>query len=124
MKIRSYQTEDIKQLKKLYLALYDDYQNSIFPEELRKYEEFNDLYKTINYIIDYEKKSANWKTFVAEADQSELIGFIAGTIQVQDYYKLNRFGMIESFFIKENYRGQGIGLELLTRLEKWFKVKN
>ena len=122
MNIRPFQPGDTEQLKGLYKALYKDYQNAILPDELKRYEEFKDLEATIEYAISLED-SPEWKTFVAEMDDKRLIGFISGRIGELPYYKLDRFGMIESFFVKEEYQGQGIGKELYLHLERWFKEK-
>lgn len=123
MNIRPFHPKDIEQLKQLYKNLYQDFQDKIFPQDLKKYEEFKNLEETTDQVIDFDLKSPDWKTFVAETMEGTLVGFIAGTIQEQSYYKLDKHGIIESFFIQEDYRGQGIGHRLLSRLEEWFQVK-
>ncbi|MBI5119231.1 GNAT family N-acetyltransferase [Candidatus Poribacteria bacterium] len=123
MKIRPFKASDSEQLSSLYTALYQGYKGSIFPSELRKFEEYKDLDATIEYALSLET-GTEWKTFVAEAEDSRLVGFISGSIGTTPYYKLDRHGMVENFFVEQRRRGRGVGKQLYLRLEEWFKEKD
>ena len=63
---------------------------------------------------------------VAEAD-GKIAGYTFGYIdehatEERLEYKDEKVGYIEDFYINDDYRGQGIGTELLTRIEGAFKA--
>ncbi len=121
MKIRPFKPEDKEKLRKLYRELYGEFQNSIFPEELKRFEEYFDLEESINWLLKQEEKE-RWRTFVAE-DNGNLIGFATGKIGQFHQYKLSKYGEVVNFYIKKEYRHQGIGKQLIEALENWFKEK-
>ncbi len=57
------------------------------------------------------------------AKEEEIIGFIHGKIQNHPLTTPKRVGFVTSFFIKPEYRKKGIGKELYSEMEKWFKEK-
>jgi ribosomal protein S18 acetylase RimI-like enzyme len=72
--------------------------------------------------------SKNGIIYVVE-DSKKMIGFIGGFIRIPSKDELmtepnkQRVGIISEFFITANHRKSGIGLQLITRLEKYFSYK-
>lgn len=122
MKIRPYNQADREGLKKLYQELYGEFQPAIFPQEMKKFEEYADLVTNINWLLKQEEKKEKWRTLVAEKN-GKLIGFITGKIGQFHQYKLSRHGEVINFYIQKEYRNQGVGKQLLAALEGWFREK-
>lgn len=57
--------------------------------------------------------------FVAESN-GKIVGFITGRISKGVKHKEGSFDI----YIKSEFRGKGIGNELMNKLLKWFKTKN
>lgn len=123
MEVRPFRPEDKEKLRKLYRELYGDFQNSIFPEELRKFEEYADLEASIDWLLKQEEKKEKWRTFIAD-ENGMLVGFATGRIGKFHQYKLSQYGEIVNFYLQKPYRYQGIGKQLLTALENWFREKD
>lgn len=121
MKIRPFKPEDREELRNLYRELYGEFQPSIFPDELKKFEEYADLEESINWLLEQEKKE-KWRSFVAEKD-GKLVGFATGRIGKFHQYKLSQYGEIVNFYLQKPYRHQGIGKQLIEALENWFREK-
>ncbi len=122
MKIRPYRPSDREELRKLYRELYGEFQSAIFPPEMRKFEEYADLETSIDWLLKQEEKKEKWRSWVADSD-GKLIGFVTGKIGHFHQYKLSRYGEVVNFYVQKKYRHQGIGKQLLSVLEKWFKEK-
>lgn len=78
-------------------------------------EEFN------NFLF----KSSAFKpegTFVA-VEGDKLVGFASGVVKDSDLGNENASGYIHTFFVKKEYRRQGIGKELLKLIEGYIKEK-
>ena len=55
----------------------------------------------------------------------EIIGFAHGSIRLTpDYLGSRKVGVITHIFVVEQYRGDGVGENLVKALEKWFKGKD
>lgn len=65
--------------------------------------------------------------YVAE-DSSTLVGFIAGAFGTHESYEnvartsLKPYGRIQELYINPDYRSQGVGAQLLAKLEVFFKT--
>ena len=59
--------------------------------------------------------------FVAESE-AEAVGFLAGRIRsMPQYFGGYQVGFISDVFVKESYRGSGIGGQMVTRAINWFE---
>lgn len=96
MKIRTATLKDKKEISELYYQLY--------PEKKKK-------------IIPIKKFDAKNFLLVAE-EGKEIIGFIWGNFIS---YGIDKFGYIEELFVKEKFRGKGIGTALVKTIIKKFK---
>ncbi len=76
---------------------------------------------------NYAKKlhSRNARFFVAE-ENNKIVGFIYGTISPAPDYLLKHktTGFLDSAFVEQAYRKQGIGKQLVTTLLAWFASRN
>jgi GNAT superfamily N-acetyltransferase len=74
---------------------------------------------------DYTKKAINDDEpmiLIAEVD-GELVGFVTYNKESNDYMDSNitEYGVVIELFVKESFRGKGIGALLLNEVEKYFK---
>ncbi len=68
-------------------------------------------------------ESSDSYLFVAE-DNGEIIGYIAGAMIVPEEYRIiSRMAEAENMYVKDSYRGKGIGGKLLQGFEEWCKKK-
>lgn len=116
MIIRPYQVKDFDETKKL-CGEFVKMIEKLLPEDLYRFEAMAE-----NGIECWISEAAKPERgfFVTEAEPGHLAGFIQGYVDDHKEVKLNRWGVIDAFFVSEAYRGQGIGSELYETLEKWF----
>lgn len=83
-----------------------------------------------SYTEDMLKKvkEQGGKVFVAE-DNKKVVGFVAGIIDEQSEidklgHKVMKYGDILDLFVEEEFRGTGIGKELMSEMEKYFRNQN
>lgn len=76
--------------------------------------------------IESVKRSMNkMGVLVVAEDRPRTIGFIHGVIRfLPDFLGGAKTGFIAHHYIAQNYRGAGIGRQLLKEAEKWFVSRN
>ncbi|OJJ19580.1 hypothetical protein BKI52_22495 [marine bacterium AO1-C] len=79
------------------------------------------------YYYDLGKliKSEKSDVFVA-CQQDEIVGSGYGLIKSheRDIFVTKEYGYIGFMYVKEQYRGQGVGQLVLKKLVEWFEVRN
>ena len=73
-----------------------------------------------NYFEDLIK---NEYVIIAMKDE-KIIGYLAGTINEKGSYELFQYGDINNMLVDNNYRGSGIGKQLINRFKEYCKTKN
>ena len=122
MKIIEYEDKYLEDVKDLLVEL-EEYIVSIDKDEL---DILHPEYRDKMAIIDLEEvQNENGKCFLA-IENDKAIGLIMGTIpeyEEYDYldYKCPKRGVITELVISKNIRGNGIGNELITKMENYFK---
>ena len=122
MKIIEYEDKYLEDVKDLLVEL-EEYIVSIDKDKL---DILHPEYRDKMAIIDLEEvKNDNGKCFLA-IENAKAIGLIMGTIpkyEEYDYldYKCPKRGVITELVISKNIRGNGIGNELITTMENYFK---
>jgi len=124
MEIRPVRKTDKKRLLKMVTHFFKKQRNTMVPKKLlpiiryKNYEKH--LREDVEAYVRLKPKEA--VIFVAE-DGDELIGYIYGRVLNRPKKVLSKAGVIEDWFVEENYRGKGIGAMLWRRLIRWFKNK-
>ncbi len=125
MKIIEYEDKYLEDVKDLLVEL-EEYIVSIDKDEL---DQVHPEYRDKMAIIDLEEvKKENGKCFLA-IEEEKAIGLIMGTIPEYDEYdyldyKCPKRGVITELVISKNIRGKGIGNELITKMEDYFKEQD
>ncbi len=103
--------------------------------ELRKFENKLDAdmrsdEESVEKQIEWMKRKLQSEStflFVAirEDEEQNTIGYVFGWIEKRNknYWKLTKFGYVGELFVKEEFRGMGVGRALLEKAEKWFAEK-
>ncbi len=94
-------------------------------------KEHQELQKEIDLVASYEAyllyiegiSDETWKIFLAKSAANQTVGFIIGSIEIDEALVFDKIGKFEDWFVEEKFRRRGIGLKLYEKLEKWF-VKN
>ncbi len=73
--------------------------------------------------VDQMLSDSEGLVLVAEKN-GDIIGFAYGNVAKRTDYEPNMVGFINMIFIRENYRQQGIGTELVHKLCQYFKSNN
>jgi ribosomal protein S18 acetylase RimI-like enzyme len=125
IKIRKLQKSDEKQLLDLAIQFFKKEQRGKIVSKkllpLIKYKDYDKhLKEDVKKYMKLDPRRAI--IFVAE-DDKKLIGYIYGRIDKRPKMVLDKCGIIEDWFVKEKYRGRGIGEMLWDKLMKWFKSK-
>ena len=115
--IRQATLNDLKSIQNLNYELFklekENYDPTLIgdwplSEEGKKY--FEDLIKN-EFVI------------IALKDE-KIIGYLAGTINEKGSYELFQYGEINNMLVDNNYRGSGIGKQLINRFKEYCKTKN
>ena len=85
-----------------------------FIKELSEEEFVGHLFKNHNF-----KQEGTFLAF----DNELLVGFASGNVKDSDLGNEKAAGYINTFFVKKEYRRQGIGKTLLTKIEEYIKGK-
>lgn len=92
------------------------------------YKDMDDAHRYMQKMLD-DVKNMNGKVFVSEED-GQVVGFIQGVIiehrkgddEIYDLsHKPSKDGWIGLLFVKPEFRGSGVGRELLDEMKEYFK---
>ena len=92
------------------------------------YKDMDDAHRYMQKMLD-DVKNMNGKVFVSEED-GQVVGFIQGVIiehrkgddEIYDLsHKPSKDGWIGLLFVKPEFRGSGVGRELLDKMKEHFK---
>ena len=119
MKFEIIETRDPEKVKELIYELRKFESN--FDKELKSPEEITDK------LIEWMKRkltSPNTFLFLAVSDGRPL-GYVFGWIEKRskNYWKTHRYGYICDIFVKEEFRGKGVGKALMEKAENWLREK-
>ena len=125
MVIRGYKTED----KEALISAQYRFQGYLTEIDDLKLLRCNPGYGEV-YTEDMLKKikERGGKVFVAE-DNENIIGFVAGVMDEQSEldklgHKTMKYGDVLDLFVEEEFRGTGIGKELMAQMENYFRSQN
>jgi len=119
IKIRRARIEDLKQVQDLSLLL--------FKKETKEYDEALDENWTFSkigtkFFSDHIQAEKNC-TLIAE-DGEQVIGYLAGGLNKKcSWRKIGKIASLKNLFIKDEYRGQGVGTELVKMFKDWCREK-
>lgn len=92
-------------------------------------EMMKDFYRLDNYPFDQVRASVNFREFIVNQElgkywviinKSEVIGYLVLTFGFS-FEHGGRDAFIDEFYLKEEYRGKGIGTEILQSLDYYAK---
>ena len=120
MKIRKATLEDLKDIQRLNLLLFE--------KEHKEYDKFLDLNWTFGEVGTRCFKNhlikENSCAFVVE-DAEEIVGYLAGgESEVEDYRNVPKVAELDNMLVLEKYRGQGVGGMLYDAFIGWCKGRN
>ena len=119
MKIRAAKLEDIQQLMKLEMSLFNKW------DELDPIDKVNiDWFSSESHrkhLTSVLEDSKN-KIFVL-VDKQNIVGYVKAHLFCREPF-LEKVGYISDLFVENSYRSQGIGKKLVEEAIKWFKQKN
>jgi len=118
MKIREAKKADVKQIEGLSDKL------------MGCHLQFDEYYKLrgdsdMEYVGYFEAlvSSKDSAVFVAE-DNGTIVGYLAGKIEKRPpVFEVGERGWIDSAYVLEEHRGQGIGRELAEKMLRWFEER-
>ncbi len=125
MEIIEYEDKYIEDVRDLLVEL-EEYILSIDKDEL---DQIHPEYREKMALISLEAvKNKNGKCFIA-VDNNKAIGLIMGTIREYDEYdyldyKCPKMGEVTELIVSNKARKNGIGKQLMEKLEKYFKEQN
>lgn len=122
MNIREYQEKDLNQITALMLK-FGHFLEEIDDMKRLKYIEGGEAFCTNSMIKDVTEN--NGKIFVIE-DNGIIIGFVAGIIEKPDEESKitvspGQAGRVIELYVDDNYRGSGIGKQLMAKIEDYLK---
>jgi ribosomal protein S18 acetylase RimI-like enzyme len=122
IEISRYTASDRSELLQLLLELHSTYFFQNASPQVQELQQENDLKKSYETYLDFidEKKDVTWLTLIAKSTTNNMVGFIIGSIETDDDFVLGKIGKVEDWFVEQQFRGQGIGIQLYNQLEKWF----
>ena len=123
--VRLYEPCFAPDLHRLLLELHGNYFRENAAENIQELSREKDIYESYDTYINFihEHLRDNWQVFVALSKGGDVVGFIIGSVAVDEYLANGIIGKIEDWFLLPAYRGAGAGNKLYTRLEQWFRQK-
>ncbi len=120
MLIREATLNDKTQLLSL-LNEFDEYftKNTLFSKDILPFAKYKDSNTTFGEVANEWLTNPAFYLLVAE-EGNKLAGYICGTIKNLRVRVLDKEGSIEDWFVKEEYRRQGVGKQLYDRLVETF----
>lgn len=105
---------------------FGEYLNGLDPIQRTNYVPGGASFFTGKLVKDAATKEGS--IFVAEFNDN-VIGFIGGYIHKQTKEELKeikkaKVGVISEFYIADNFRKQGVGRQLLQKMEDYFRSQN
>ena len=128
--IREFKSSDRKALDEMQFELQKFFSEVDRTGESLPYKNIDGANQYMQKMLD-DVMSMNGKIFVAEEDKAA--GFIQGVIiehkkgedEIYDLsHSPSKEGWIGLFYVKPEYRGKGIGQDLLDEMKKYFKSQN
>lgn len=128
--IREMIPEDRNEIDEMQFELQKFFSEIDQTRESSSYQSINDAHYYMQKMID-DTKSMNGKVFVAEKN-NVVVGFIQGVIiehkkgedKIYDLsHNPSKEGWIGLLYVKPDYRGSGIGQELLDKMKDYFIVQ-
>ncbi len=114
--IRQVEKEEIKNLGDMWYELASMHENIMEGYELAE----DPILSWIQFIEKGTEKEG-MVTLVAEK-QGEIVGFVSAVLRRRPpFFSKRDIGLILDLFVKEEYRGKGIGTTLVSAAEKWIK---
>jgi len=66
----------------------------------------------------------NIKALIAK-DKNKILGYgVASIEKPRDYVRHKKIGYIKGLYVKEAYRGRGVGKQIFNKFLEWFKSRN
>ena len=128
--IREMISEDRNEIDEMQFELQKFFSELDQTRESLSYQSIDDAHCYMQKMID-DTKSMNGKVFVAEKN-NVVVGFIQGVIiehekgedKIYDLsHNPSKEGWIGLLYVKPDYRGSGIGQELLGKMKDYFIVQ-
>ena len=115
IRIRAYQPSDKDQLRELVI------ESNLYQKQRLEQESLNveEVQTGTARIFNQNIEEKNFQYIVAE-DNQKLVGFVL--VEVSSMYVGK--GSIDDLYLRETYRGQGIGKKLVQAAIDWLKQKN
>ena len=114
--IREAKQQDVDEMKEIWIEFIDFHSDidPIFKRSRNGHERFGEF-------VSERIAKPDWHVLVARLDGG-IVGHIMGTIQMRPpVFKSLRFGYIQDIAVRQAYRRQGIGGQLLDHLAQWFR---
>ncbi len=123
IRVREYRDSDWDEMVAMTRSIVD-LMSVIDPHKRFRPKEKFDAEKEVKLFIQKTKESEG-RIFILEVDGS-IAGYgIASVVKFEEHDFVNKFptkqGYIDTFFIKEEYRGKGVADTLMNALEKYFR---
>ena len=129
--IRGFNNRDRKALDEMQFELQKYFSEIDRTGETLSYKNIDGAHRYMQKMLD-DATNMNGKVFVAE-EEGAVVGFIQGVIiehkkgedEICDLsHNPSKEGWIGLFYVRPEYRGKGIGQDLLDEMKKYFKSQN
>ena len=126
--IREMDIKDREDIDRMQFELQKYFSEIDRTHESLPYKDMDDAHRYMQKMLD-DVKNMNGKVFVSEED-GQVVGFIQGVIiehrkgddEIYDLsHKPSKDGWIGLLFVKPEFRGSGVGRELLDKMKEYFK---
>lgn len=126
--IREMDIKDREDIDRMQFELQKYFSEIDRTHESLPYKDMDDAHRYMQKMLD-DVKNMNGKVFVSEED-GQVVGFIQGVIiehrkgddEIYDLsHKPSKDGWIGLLFVKPEFRGSGVGRELLDKMKEYFE---
>lgn len=127
MTIRPYQNKDYKQILRMLNQSMDYHMNIADPPVFKESKNRGKLIANFLRSLVAKARRSTGVLLVAQQSPEELGGFVYGEVPKysKDITKIRvKCGIVKEIYVNEDYRNKGVGVQLMSEIEKFFAKNN
>ncbi len=116
MHVRQARLEDRGALVELHRALYVEYRGQVMPAELEPLYAYRRFDEVLAEDVAAMLRNPATTLLLAEDEGGRVVGYVSGYVSHDPRRLLSRKGVLGDWYVREEFRGSGVGRQLVDEL--------